>query len=61
MGNAVCALQCDLKKTTAIQCPPLILAPLINMSKSGCENKSALLNFKWNWLLRSDETKKLAF
>ncbi len=25
-----------------IQCPPLILAPLINMSKGGCENKSAL-------------------
>ncbi len=27
---------------TYIQCPPLILAPLINMSKGGCENKSAL-------------------
>ncbi len=25
-----------------LQCPPLILAPLINMSKGGCENKSAL-------------------
>ncbi len=25
-----------------IQCPPLILAPLVNMSKGGCENKSAL-------------------
>ncbi len=25
-----------------IQCPPLILAPLINMSKGGCENRSAL-------------------
>ncbi len=25
-----------------VQCPPLILAPLINMSKGGCENKSAL-------------------
>ncbi len=25
-----------------IQCPPLILAPLINISKGGCENKSAL-------------------
>ncbi len=25
-----------------IQCPPLILAPLINMSKGSCENKSAL-------------------
>ncbi len=25
-----------------IQCPPLILAPLINMTKGGCENKSAL-------------------
>ncbi len=24
-----------------LQCPPLILAPLINMSKGGCENKSA--------------------
>ncbi len=24
------------------QCPPLILAPLISMSKDGCENKSAL-------------------
>ncbi len=27
---------------TWLQCPPLILAPLINMSKGGCENKSAL-------------------
>ncbi len=26
-----------------VQCPPLILAPLVNMSKGGCENKSALL------------------
>ncbi len=26
----------------SIQCPPLILAPLVNMSKGGCENKSAL-------------------
>ncbi len=26
-----------------IQCPPLILAPLVNMSKGGCENKSALV------------------
>ncbi len=25
-----------------IQCPPLILAPLVNMSKGSCENKSAL-------------------
>ncbi len=25
-----------------IQCPPLILAPLVNMTKGGCENKSAL-------------------
>ncbi len=25
-----------------LQCPPLILAPLINMSKGSCENKSAL-------------------
>ncbi len=25
-----------------IQCPPLILAPLVNMSKGGYENKSAL-------------------
>ncbi len=25
-----------------VQCPPLILAPLVNMSKGGCENKSAL-------------------
>ncbi len=25
-----------------VQCPPLILAPLINMSKGSCENKSAL-------------------
>ncbi len=31
------------------------------MSKSGCENKSALLNFKWDWLLRSDQTKKMSF
>ncbi len=28
--------------STEIQCPPLILAPLVNMSKGGCENKSAL-------------------
>ncbi len=27
---------------SAIQCPPLILAPLVNMSKGSCENKSAL-------------------
>ncbi len=27
---------------TYIQCPPLILAPLVNMSKGSCENKSAL-------------------
>ncbi len=27
---------------THTQCPPLILAPLINISKGGCENKSAL-------------------
>ncbi len=26
----------------SIQCPPLILAPLVNMNKGGCENKSAL-------------------
>ncbi len=26
----------------SIQCPPLILAPLVNTSKGGCENKSAL-------------------
>ncbi len=25
-----------------LQCPPLILAPLVNMSKGSCENKSAL-------------------
>ncbi len=25
-----------------LQCPPLILAPLMNMSKGGCENKSEL-------------------
>ncbi len=25
-----------------LQCPPLILAPLVNMTKGGCENKSAL-------------------
>ncbi len=25
-----------------VQCPPLILAPLVNMTKGGCENKSAL-------------------
>ncbi len=29
-------------KATIIQCPPLILAPLVNMTKGGCENKSAL-------------------
>lgn len=31
-----------------IRCPPLILAPIVNMSKGGCENKSALfdLSFK---------------
>ncbi len=25
-----------------VQCPPLILAPLVNMNKGGCENKSEL-------------------
>ncbi len=30
------------QKKNYIQCPPLILAPLVNMSKGGCENKSAL-------------------
>ncbi len=30
------------KKRIYIQYPPLILAPLINISKGGCENKSAL-------------------
>ncbi len=25
-----------------LQCPPLILAPLVNMNKGGCENKSGL-------------------
>ncbi len=25
-----------------LQCPPLILAPLVNMTKGSCENKSAL-------------------
>ncbi len=28
-----------------IQCPPLILAPLVNMSKGGCENKLHCLSF----------------
>ncbi len=28
--------------TTHVQCPPLILAPLVNLSKGSCENKSAL-------------------
>ncbi len=35
----------DMAKTLLqidIQCPPLILAPLVNMSKGSCENKSAL-------------------
>ncbi len=37
------SFSCHLKKKDVdIQCPPLILAPLINMSKGGCENKSAL-------------------
>ncbi len=27
---------------THTQCPPLILAALVNLSKGGCENKSAL-------------------
>ncbi len=31
-----------LNSGTHIQCPPLILAPSINMSKGCCENKSAL-------------------
>ncbi len=30
------------KRKVEIQCPPLILAPLVNMTKGGCENKSAL-------------------
>ncbi len=29
-------------KKSHIQCPPLILPPLVNMSKGSCENKSAL-------------------
>ncbi len=28
-----------------LQCPPLILTPLVNMSKGGCENKSSSLIF----------------
>ncbi len=44
---APCMLLCTntinwIKVYVYIQCPPLILAPLINMSKGGCENKSAL-------------------
>ncbi len=35
----ICVCVCVYKYT---QCPPLILAPLINMSKGSCENKSAL-------------------
>ncbi len=35
-------LYCHSATCVDIQCPPLILAPLINMSKGGCENKSAL-------------------
>ncbi len=27
-----------------IHCPPLILAPLVNMSKGSCENKSVFFN-----------------
>ncbi len=30
------------KQIKDLQCPPLILAPLVNMSKGSCENKSAL-------------------
>ncbi len=34
--------QQNLLYVCSIQCPPLILAPLVNMSKGSCENKSAL-------------------
>ncbi len=39
--GCVCAHAC-VYWCMFVQCPPLILAPLINMSKGGCENKSAL-------------------
>ncbi len=31
-----------MKINKYVQCPPIILAPLVNISKGGCENKSAL-------------------
>ncbi len=43
MCVCVCVCVCDYVYVCVyIQCPPLILAPLINMTKGGCENKSAL-------------------
>ncbi len=41
--DACLVTQSFLMKVKEIQCPPLILAPLINMSKGGCENKSAFV------------------
>ncbi len=40
--NLVSCKSSSLLNLSYIQCPPLILALLINMSKGGCENKSAL-------------------
>ncbi len=42
MGAIIYTIFTRNKNYIYIQCPPLILAPLINMSKGGCENKSAL-------------------
>ncbi len=46
-----------LHSSENVQCPPLILAPLVNMSKGGCENESA--SFYCNDILFKKFTKTI--